>query len=119
MIRLLSFRSMLALALLCLAATALVSTLNTTIKGLGETGYLTLAIVALVGAYLLGFTNWPAYRAWFLIVFLGAPLIAVQVTHTGDEVMGFISHLPSLILENMYAYMTHQPADPTLFQDQV
>jgi transglutaminase-like putative cysteine protease len=119
MIRLLSIRSVLALALLLLAVAALAATLNTSLEGLGETAFLSLGMIALVTAYLSGFSSWPAYVVWTVIVSLGAPLIVVQVTGTGHEVGGVLGQLPALLLDKMLASMTGEPVDATLYQIQL
>jgi hypothetical protein len=119
MIRLFSIRSALALALLLLAGAALSSTLNTSLEGLGETAFLFLAMIALVTAYLCGFTNWSAYVVWTFLICFGAPLIAIQVTGTGREVGGILGQLPALLLDKMFASMTGDPVDVPQYQIQL
>jgi hypothetical protein len=112
-------RTAFSLCLLWLSASALVSTLKTSILYIEEAPFLPIMIPAMVLAYLLGIGSWPTRRAWILLLLLAPMHILLQASHTAPAIWQIFIHLPSLVWDSLVSFFTGQYLDLSFFQIQL
>ena len=74
------FHSYFSFALLLISASALVAGIKNGVSAVTDAAFLPVAIFAVTAGYLLGFSNWPARRAWSFILWFGALVIFLEVS---------------------------------------
>jgi hypothetical protein len=108
-----------SLCLLWLSASALVSTLKTSIRYVDEAPFLPIMIPAVVLAYLLGIGSWPARRAWTVLLLLAPMHILLQASHTAPAIWQIMIHLPSLLWDALVSFFTGEFVNRSFFQIQL
>src|SRR5690349_20002361 len=101
-----NIRPLFSLALLWLAASLLVSTLQTSILDMLDVPFLPVAILPMLMAYLLGRGKWPMHACWIFILSLGLGLTFLEATRTAYAVWQIFIHIPSLEMSIVCGFLT-------------
>jgi transglutaminase-like putative cysteine protease len=117
--RLFTSRTLLSLALLSLAASALVSGIKTAVEDVTDAAFLPVAVFAVVIAYMLGMGNWSTRRAWSVISIIGLFVILLEVTRIREVIWQTIFQIPSLEVNALIAWIKKEPFETSFFTDQL
>lgn len=112
-------RTLFSLALLCLAASALASSMNISLLGQISAAFLPVAILAMGTAYWLGLGRWTARRSWALLLCVSLPIILLSASRTWPAIWQILIHLPALLISALFAFLTRQSLDLSFFQAQL
>jgi transglutaminase-like putative cysteine protease len=107
-----------ALILLMIAMSALVSGIKVSVDKVEEAALTPVAIFAVTAAYLLGFIGVPARRAWGILIFSGLLLIFIEASRLNEIFIETIKNIPQFDLELIQSLLKRESPDLSFLQAQ-